>query len=217
MEIGVLIIFSAYATLFIVAEFLYHFFKINGEISRKIVHSCSGGIGLTLPFFIQNHWIILILAVFFALILFLSNKYHFLKSINSVDRVTVGSTLFPFVLYVCYFIHQAHADLIYYYLPILVLAISDPIAALVGKKLKFRPYVVFGNTKTLGGSLAFFVSSSIICSLLLIQLTNLNGTELSSMVLLISIVATLSESISVNGLDNVTVPLSILALLLMFL
>jgi len=217
MTIGVLIIFLAYSVVFVTAEVLFHGFRMNGEITRKFVHICSGGIGLVLPIFIQNHWFILLLAAFFALILFLSNRYHFLKSINDVDRVTIGSTLFPFVLYACYYIHQYHEDLIYYYLPILVLTVSDPLAAIVGKYFNYKPYKVFGNTKTVGGSMAFFSSSMIICFLFLFYFTGLFFLTSLALAVVISLTATFFESISVNGLDNVSVPLCVLGLLMLML
>src|SRR3546814_15775711 len=49
-----------------------------------------------------------------------------------------------------------------YYLPIMVLAISDPLAALSGKKWPWRPYRIAGATKTILGSLVFFMSAFLI-------------------------------------------------------
>src|SRR5690606_220772 len=107
---------------------------------------------------------------------------------NAVKRTTRGSFLFPVVIYVTFWIYSIYgtknysgsnlnADdfhgfslggTVYYFLPILILSVSDPTAALVGKKYRLWPYKIFSDTKTIIGSFAFFVSALLLSLLFLI-------------------------------------------------
>ena len=76
-------------------------------------------------------------------------------------------------------------------------------AELVGKKLKFYEYIIFGQKKSLGGSIAFFISTFLITSGMLIYL----GTDIIiSHVMIISVLLCLVEAVHTFGLDNFTLP-----------
>lgn len=214
---GTIIVAGAYLLLFIAGEVVYHVFKSKAEVSRKLVHSGSGIIGLFLPTLVENHWIILALCLLFTSILYLSLKFNFLKSINAVNRSSTGSILFPVVLYLCYLQYTVSQNLLFYYAPILVLAISDPLAALLGKKWPFGEYKIGSYPKSLMGSGAFLVSAFATLFLLTSNLTGYPGSTILLWVGIIAIVATITEAISINGFDNVTVPLVVLLLLMAFM
>src|SRR3546814_5691864 len=98
-----------------------------------------------------------------------------------------------------------------YYLPIMVLAISDPLAALSGKKWPWRPYRIAGATKTILGSLVFFMSA------FLIVLFSWRYVNLSSLAIahvwasaFTALLATLAEAVSSDGYDNVSIPLTVI-------
>ncbi len=98
-------------------------------------------------------------------------------------------------------------------MPILILAICDPLAALFGKKWPVMPYKTFGYSKTGVGSLAFFSSAFCLSFLLLLFFK----PSLPFGVLLVSLqvatVTTLAEAITHKGFDNLTIPLSALLVL----
>jgi len=202
--------------IFGVAEWGYVKLKIKVEITRKFVHVGSGLLCLTFPYYIINSWLVLLLSINFLVLLIISKKFDFLKSINNVDRKTYGSYLFPITIYVLYSISIALDNLDFYFLPLLVFAISDPIGALIGKKYPIKKYTLFKQQKSLGGALAFFVSTLIIsfgyfyCFLFIDVYTFL-------MLLTLSCVATLTEGLSFKGSDNITVPLAVALVLYLFL
>ena len=208
-----------FLALFGLAEYLYRGHKIRGEITRKIVHFGTGILTLLFPVFLVSHWQVLFLCGSFLLLLIASMKLKLLPSINAIDRVSYGSLLFPVAVYVChlgYFL--ADKGPILFYLPILILAICDPLAALVGKRWPRGRYRVGRSRKTLSGSLAFFVASVGLSVLLFHALLPGEVLLWRSLLLsvLLSIFVTVIEAVSGRGTDNLTIPLgAVLALYLM--
>lgn len=211
--INVGILAFLFLVLFAIAEIGYHVLKIKPEWTRKFVHLGTGLLALLFPVMLKNQWYVLLLCFSFFILLKLSLKFNFLKSINDVPRKSFGSVAFPVSVYGCYlafcFFERQY---FYFYLPILILAICDPIAALVGKhspgnKIKFRE-----KGKTLIGSLAFFVTALIISFVLIIAFKNYEGTlNIVVYSILIALVATIAEAFSSKGWDNITIPASVLA------
>jgi phytol kinase len=154
--------------------------------------------------------LVLLLCASFAVILLLSLKYNLLKSINAIDRESAGSIVYPVSVYGCYlafdFFNQQY---IYYYLPILIVAVCDPIAALAGKKWPAGKYKAGKENKTLIGSAMFFITSLVITWAML----KLEGEKTATIFfygLFIAFVSTISEALSRKGYDNITIPVSVL-------
>lgn len=207
-----------YAALFLVlfglAEILYHYARVYVEITRKMVHIGTGLITLSFPVFLETHWSVLILTVAFVGILSLSKKFNLLKSINDIDRFSRGSILYPIIIYVTYWIFTLFNDVLFFYLPILILAICDPLAALTGKKWPYGKFTIFKETKTWVGSSFFFLSCFILTATFVIPLRE-NWLEIATITLFISFVTTLVEAASQRGWDNLFIPLSVTAALLL--
>ena len=128
-----LVLGLCFLALFGLAEFLYHKQKVKAEITRKIVHVGTGLLTLLFPIFLHDQWQVLFLCTAFLLILLASLQFKLLPSINSIDRVSHGSILYPVAVYGCYLAYSyADKGLFFFYLPILTLAICDPLAALIG-------------------------------------------------------------------------------------
>jgi dolichol kinase len=204
-----------FLVLFAIAEFGYHFLKVKPEWTRKFVHLGTGLLALLFPVMLKNHWHVLLLCASFFILLNLSLKFNFLKSINDIPRKSIGSLAFPISVYGCYLgFCFFEGQYFYFYLPILILAFSDPIAALVGK-LAPGNKIRFGEKgKTLIGSLAFFLSAGIISFALIIALRNYEETlNIVVYSIVIALVATIAEAFSSKGWDNITIPASVLATL----
>lgn len=206
----------AFLILFGFAELLYHRYKLKAEITRKIVHVSTGLITLLFPPMIGNHWLVLVLCGSFLLILLASFPLKILPSINAVSRKTSGSILYPVVVYSCFLIFQHYDNLIFYYIPILTLALCDPIAALVGKKFPYGRYSTFGHTKTISGSLGFFVSATALSMVLIFTMTSLTPATGIALACVIAFTTTIAEAFSHAGLDNLTIPGTALGLLWIF-
>ncbi len=210
---NLIIIYSAiYLLLFGFTDLLYHRFAIHANHTRKIVHVCTGLIALTFPIYLLHFWQVAWLCISFLVLMGISEKMKWFKSITAVERKSYGSWLFALVVLACFYFQLMSKRSELFYLPILVLSISDPLAAIVGKRLNYKPIAVFRQVKTIGGSLAFLVSAYLIIVLVNHFYYSLESIEIVGL----SMAATIAELLSTKGLDNLTIP-GIIVLLLSIL
>lgn len=208
---------ASFLGLFGFAEVLYHYLHIKAELTRKLVHFGTGILTFLFPVFLSSHIWVLALCASFALILIVSLKFKLLPSINAVDRITWGSLCYPLAVYVCFVMYEFNdKQSILFYLPILILAICDPLAALVGKRWPWVKYSIFGNHKSLAGSFVFFILASILSYIYIRNYASLNMGVLFP-TLTIALVAAIAEAISNKGFDNITIPIAVVISTLFFL
>ena len=208
--INTIFLSAGFLALFGLAELFYFSGKVKAEYTRKFVHLSSGILTLTFPLWLDHHLQVLFLCASFAVLLLLSKQFDFLRSVNAVDRNTHGSVLFPLSVYICFHLFQYYHSLLFFYAPMLVLAISDPLAAVCGKKWPKGKYTLFSETKTLMGSTAFFLSALIVLlSLAFYFLPHVSLMHILVCTFLTSLTATLSEALSTKGFDNLFIPLTV--------
>ena len=208
------IVASVFLSLFATGELLYHKLKVKAEFSRKFVHLFTGIFTFLLPELIGDYRIVFGLCLSFGILLYASKKYGFLKSINAIDRPSQGSLWYPFIIYGCYYTYHLSGQYIYFYLPILILAISDPLAALSGKRWPKGKFVIGCHTKTVIGSLVFLFSAFIISLFAILIFCSMPILTAIYIAIVISGFTTISEALSRNGLDNFTIPASALLVLI---
>ena len=210
--IGLLLIFN---------ELVYRRFHPTGEITRKFAHFASVLATVPFPYIFPSHWYILVLALLFAGILFFTRNGKQLKSIHDVKRKSIGSYLLPLSIYIVFLISNLTNNKFIYILPMLILAISDPMAAILGINIKaYNGRIkLFGKklNKTWLGSGAFLVSSFVISLIALYFHRGIFDLKAFWLALTIGIVTTLAELISWRGSDNISIPLSAVAILVLFL
>ncbi len=203
---------SAFLALFALAELLYHWRGMTAESTRKLVHVGTGLLALLFPVALQSHWQALLLCSLFAVLLVLSIRFGLLPSVNAIRRESYGSLGYPVAVYGSYLAYACFGGFHYFYLPVLILAICDPVAAYVGRKTRFRPYRVGAGLKTVGGSLAFFGTAILLVAAIYLYLGNFPGIgRFMGIALVIATFSTLAEAVSAKGLDNVTIPAVVLA------
>jgi dolichol kinase len=220
------ILATAFLLLFALAELLYHKWKVKVELTRKLVHFGTGIITLLFPILLSNQWFVLFLCGSFAVILLTSLKFNLLKSINAIDRKSHGSILYPVAVYSCYLVYNYYASksgkelngYTYFYLPILTLAICDPMAALFGKRFPYGKYTIGTDTKTIVGSSAFFASSLILSIIMLcfFSACSFSTVHLILISLTIAVASSLVEAVSGKGSDNLTIPACVVLILILF-
>ncbi len=215
----------SFLSLFGVAELLYYKCHVKAELTRKLVHIGTGFLTLLFPVLLHNQWLVLLLCATFALIILASLRFHFLKSINGIDRKSHGSISYPVAVYGCYLVYDYYArknaiapdPYLYFYLPILTLAICDPVAALAGKNFPYGRFTIGSDTKTLVGSSAFFVSSFTLGIVLFLCFAHgVSWGLLLPVAVLIAALAAVSEALSGKGIDNITIPATVVIILVLF-
>jgi phytol kinase len=201
---------ACFLALFSTGEILYHKFGVRAEYTRKLIHLGTGVLTLLFPVFLRSHWFVLLLCGLFALILLTSLKYNLLKSINAIDRKSHGSISYPAAVYGTFLFYDFFSgdqpQKAYFYIPVLMLAVCDPIAALSGKRWPWKPFQVGSGKKTLTGSLMFFVSATLLSGILLYTLSSTTGISLVALSLLLGAFGAFTEAMSRNGFDNLLIP-----------
>ncbi|MCG8702081.1 MAG: hypothetical protein MI922_28765 [Bacteroidales bacterium] len=210
--IHTLVIGIIFLLLFISTEILHRLLRVKAEYTRKFVHLCTGIIVLFFPKYIQSHWLVLLLSSSFLLLLYLSSKYQFLPSINKVERKTFGSVLYPVMVYVSFIAYTYYQREVIYYIPLLILAICDPVACLIGSHTSKGKFTIFGKQKTFLASVIFAVLASVIV-LFVLFVFDFQVSYPILAVCSISIVTTIAEAITHKGFDNLTIPVTAIFML----
>ncbi|MCB9104568.1 MAG: hypothetical protein H6633_10040 [Anaerolineales bacterium] len=92
-------------------------------------------------------------------------------------------------------------------IPILLLALADAAAALVGIRYGRRHYTTFDGDKTLEGSLAFLVTAFFCIQVPLLLFSPLQSVETLLIALLLSLLLMMVEAVAWRGLDNFFIPI----------
>lgn len=171
-------------------ELLKRKLKLDPETTRTGLHVVSTLLTAILPFYMTRNYIIA-LSLVFTLFLLLSKKMNILTAVHGVKRKTVGELIYSLSIGVAAILFLP-GNLDGYLVSILVLAISDPMANILGKRIKSKE-LVFG--KTVAGTTAFFVSA------LVVALAFLNP----GLAVAVAVLTTLAELYSKNGYDNLTI------------
>ncbi|MEZ5012660.1 MAG: hypothetical protein R2794_00050 [Chitinophagales bacterium] len=211
-----LLLATAFIVLFGIAEIMYHTFSVPAETTRKIVHVGTGLLTLLFPVYISDHWFVLALCSSFFILLWASQHKGWFPSIHAVDRETVGGLMFPIIVYGCFLLFKQFGEMHMYYIPILILTFSDTCAELAGKKWPLKKYHFGGSQKSIGGSLAFFISALIIAFLFLQSNAHVPLLNLILYSTSIAVCTTIAEGLSGKGYDNLTIP-AVTAILLLVL
>jgi dolichol kinase len=207
--------------LLIFNELVYRRLGLKGEITRKFAHFTATLSTITFPYLFNDHWYVLVLASIFFIVLFISRHGTQLKSIHDIDRKSAGSYLLPLSIYLTFLISIKLDNKFFYILPILILAICDPMAGILGINLKNYNHKIqvlgYKTRKTWLGSGSFLMSSFIISLIALYFYRMVFDLKTFWLALGIAVVGTLIELFSGRGTDNLFVPLSVLLMLVVFL
>ena len=219
-QIALTIIFlTAFSLLLIFNELIYRRLNLKGEITRKFAHFTATLSTITFPYLFDSHWYVLALAVIFFLLLFVSRNNTFLRSIHDIKRISIGSYLLPVAIYLTFLISQMLDNMFLFILPILVLAICDPVASILGINLQQYNQririLTWQLEKTWLGSLSFFISCFLV-SIIALYFNQLQfDLKIFWLSLVIALTGTLAELFSYKGSDNLFIPMSVLLVLVL--
>jgi dolichol kinase len=208
-----------YGLILLIGEGSYRFMRVKPEWSRNFSHLAAGLVSLPYPWLFSSHWWVLLLAVQSSLVLFVTRNLNLFPSHHLAGPRSAGSYLFFASMYLCYLGSSYLKNPFYFILPILILSVSDVIAAIVGRIFGDPSRGLFGITtkenKTSAGSIGFFLSSMMIVVLAYTLYWQADLYDAFVMALLISVATTLTEACSTRGFDNIFIPA--IALLVMYL
>lgn len=193
-------------------------FKWPAEFTRKFIHIAVGmwSVGTALLF--TNKWFAIIPPAAFIVLNAISYRRNTFAAMETGDKTNLGTIYFPisFVVIILLTFDVSKAMMVAALMP---LTWGDAFAAIIGKRWGRRTYTIAGATRSIEGSIAMFVFSFVSVLLVFLWMGPAAYNRIMWAVvfaLVTAAAATLIESVSVRGLDNLTVPaVSLLALWLL--
>lgn len=196
----------------IVNQYLWQRDVVRGEAARKLAHMLIGGFIATWPIYLSYAEIQLALLVGLVGAVIVRHFVLF-PSIFDVKRRSIGDIAAPLIILLVAFIEPTKTI---FAVTVLHVAFADGIAALVGSRFGHKTaYNILKQKKSLTGTAAFFSASIFIMTIAAIFRPNIDPMTIALYIVVIPVVATMLENISPRGLDNVTVPLAVVGLLLL--
>ncbi|MBI1880255.1 MAG: hypothetical protein HYR94_18885 [Chloroflexi bacterium] len=185
-------------------------YQPHPELVRKLLHIGMGLTALTFPWLFTSAWPVLLLAAITVPGLLLFRRVKALKQqlggvIDGVKRPrSWGEIYFPLGVAALFLLSDGEP--LRYSIPLLLLALGDAVAALVGVRYGLLHYTTLEGHKSAEGSLAFFIVAffSAYIPLLLFSQTGRAETLLISLIL--GLLLMIVEAIAWHGLDNLLIP-----------
>lgn len=199
--------------LFAVCEAWRHFGNPPAEWTRKLAHFGAGAVTAAFPWLFAWHWTVLILAFGFAGIIFGTRRWGLLRSIHGVARRSEGGIYYPIAIYLLFLL--AGDRPVFYLVSLLVLMVSDSLAALLGSEYGKAIYHVETDRRSLEGSAVFLLTTFLAVHLPLLLATDTGRGASVLIAAQIALTVTIFEGISPGGSDNLVVPLATYFLLSM--
>lgn len=183
------------------------------EATRKFVHLTGGVVSLSFAYLFKSHWTILGLCFAFVSLMIFTKKFGLLPSVHGVKRKSSGDLLHPIAIYLTFAATVQMEKPEYYLISIMVLSVSDALAAIIGVSYGYKVFRVEEEKKSLEGSFIFLLSTFLIVHLGLLLLTHTGRLESVLVALLIAVLVTCFEAISLGGADNIIIPFGTLFIL----
>tara|TARA_B100000929_G_scaffold7280_1_gene6121 strand:- start:11 stop:652 length:642 start_codon:yes stop_codon:yes gene_type:complete len=188
-------------TFFFTIEFIKVSFLLRAENSRKLIHVGSCLIVCTMPFFIDKIGIMILSGLFIVLFV-LSRNFGIFSSIHGVSRKTIGEFSMAAGVGISAAVLLPSGIIAFVY-GMLILSFADTLANIVGSKWKIWEFKIMSQSKSIGGSIAFFL-----CSIMISYFTaHYVGLDIKlDMLLIFCLILTLIEAVHIFGLDNLSIP-----------
>ena len=208
---GAAVLSAVFLVLLAVAELWRRLGGARPEWSRKLVHLAGGVTCLAFPFLVRSPVVVLGMAVALTAVFALGGRWGVLQSLHGIDRPSRGAEYYPLAVFLVFLVAQDRPWL--YVSAVLVLAVADAFAALVGSRYGAVRYEVEDEQKSLEGSLVFLVIAFLAIHLPVLLMTDLPRGLTVLAALLVAVLVTGFEAISLRGADNLFVPVAVVVIL----
>lgn len=195
----------------LIAELLRNKKILKGEYLRKFVHIAAGTFIAFWPWLIGRRTIEII-ALLMICVMIVNRYTRFFNYHGRPHRITYGDYFLAAAIFISALISH---NKIFFALAILEVALADGLAAIAGIGLgKKWEYKVLDSKKTLIGSMIFWITSATILTAgLLAAHDYFSFKDYYYLLLLLPPGLTALENISPFGLDNLLIPVVLIAIL----
>ncbi|WP_018631503.1 diacylglycerol/polyprenol kinase family protein [Neomegalonema perideroedes] len=182
---------------------------LGPEGQRKLAHMAAGLSALALPVLFKEPWPVMLLMGLSLLVLGVLRLPALRRTglgaaLHGVERQSYGEIWL--ILAVGFLFLRSGGEPILYVLPLLLLALADAAAALVGSAYGRSRFAVASGEKSLEGVAAFFIVAFLVSMIALLLLTDIPRPAVILLGLMTAAFAALVEADSWRGLDNLFVP-----------
>lgn len=179
------------------------------EWSRKLVHI---GTGAVLPLAWAcgiERWLAVPAAALVTLAALLNHRLQLLPAIEDVGRPSYGTVAYGAAITVLLVLYWPTSPQVVT-AAVLVMALGDGLAGLVGARFASPRWQVWGQTKSLLGTVTMVVVSLLVLALM-VPISAALGLPAPDLAILpwLALVAAALEQVALLGLDNLTVPLGV--------
>jgi phytol kinase len=179
------------------------------EWSRKLVHI---GTGAVLPLAWAcgiERWLAVPAAALVTLAALVNHRLRLLPAIEDVGRPSYGTVAYGAAITVLLVLYWPTSPQVVT-AAVLVMALGDGLAGLVGARFASPRWQVWGQTKSLLGTVTMVVVSLLVLALM-VPISAALGLPAPDLAILpwLALVAAALEQVALLGLDNLTVPLGV--------
>ena len=211
-----LIVSILYVGIIIVSAKVFE--KAGKEASRKYIHIMLSNWWIIAMVFFDNMFWAAAAPAIFVVVNYLSYKKGIIKVMerdeSDSNKESLGTVYYALSLLILALITFGPLkNPVIGLCGILVMGYGDGLAAVIGQAIKSKEFIIAGNKKSLAGSLAMFCVTLMIFVGFLVYS---NAEYIAIKSVLVAILMTIVEAVSIKGTDNLTVPLitSLLSLLI---
>lgn len=192
------------------------FEKRGEEASRKFIHIMLGNWWFIAMYFFTNVWFAIFVPITFVIINYVSYKQDLIKVMERENQDGLGTVYYAISLFILAIVSFGiYQKPILGLIPNVIMAYGDGFAAVVGKYIKSKTYKVGETKKSIAGSITMFMISLIFITIFLTTRYTFELWQTAIIGIIMSGIITIIEAISVKGIDNISVPVSMLVMLLM--
>lgn len=187
-----------------IAEFFKRMVGCSVETSRKSIHVSVGLILTSFPFFFENFNSVFLLCSAILIFIILTLIFKSLNSLHGVQRSSLGAPLFPVATILIFY--WAEGQWLLFSVPMVMLTIPDALAALIGKSYDKMSFKVWGEKKSIEGSLTFMLTAFFLITLPLFYSGAVELEKALMIGFLLSFFVACVEAFSAWGTDNFFIP-----------
>jgi len=196
----------AVGAVFALAEIARRLAGWETEHTRKLAHVGSGLVAAVFPWLFSSALSVGLLTAGFAAFMVVTARQGLLPSVHAVARRSSGGAFFPCGVALAFLASARPAPFV---AGVLVLAVGDAAAALVGRRYGRHAHRFGGAVRSVEGSAALFLTTVVVVTSALRLLDRLQLVEALAWGLAVGALATTIEIAAQDGSDNLLLPVAV--------
>jgi len=174
----------------------------NKELLRKIIHIGMGPLIPIAKYFEISQVFAASFTFLIGLLILINYIYKLFPIIEDVERKSYGTLFYCLSLFILIIIFW-NKDPNSLIAGFLIMTFGDGFAGLIGKNFSSKNWLILNQQKSFLGTITMFLTSLFV----LISIGLFGDFLVDSRYLLIALIATILEQVSIFGIDNFTVPI----------